>query len=63
MSDFNIGDHVFYVLPKGNGRETERRFAATVINIKEKRIVIRLDGSPNHRNVLPTSLVREVEAR
>ncbi len=55
-----IGDRMFYVLPKGHGSPVAVFLPCVVINIGKKRIVIRLDGSRNHRNILPTSLCFEV---
>lgn len=59
MSDFTVGDRVFYMLPKGGGRTTLVYLPAEVIRVTAKRIVIRVDGSKNHRNVLAWSLTKE----
>lgn len=59
---FKAGDRVFYVLPRGNGRPAEVRLPAEVVTVTKKRIVIRVDGSRNHRNVLPISLIPETTA-
>jgi hypothetical protein len=56
---FTAGDRVLYVLPAGYGRDVERRLPAVVVNVTAMRVVIRLDGSSNHRNTLPISLIKD----
>lgn len=53
---FVVGSRFFYVLSKGNGRPKTLYLPCTVVKVTNKRVVIRLDQSPCHRNVLPWAL-------
>lgn len=56
---FAIGDRVFYILSRGYSRPEQMYFPAHVVNVTPKRIVIRLDGERQHRNVSAWSLTKE----
>lgn len=52
-----VGQRMYYILPISSDRKVAKYLPCVVTNIGRKRIVIQVDKSPNHRNVLSQSLV------
>lgn len=57
QSDFNIGETVYYVLPKGGGRPTDWYLEGTVLSIN-KMVRIQPKSMRMARNVMSKFLVR-----
>ena len=54
-----IGDEVFYLLPRGNGRPADLYLRCVVLKVGTKgRATVRPTNSKHHRNCKTTSLVR-----
>lgn len=56
---FRVGDHVLYVLAKGNGRPCARFIPAVVIGVTEQRVIIKCDEYPRKRTVQAFSLTKD----